>query len=303
MTSALTVALLGRIPPDVHAALDGEVTLLEGLALAALDAPERAAISRGLTSAMGGVEASALDALPGLTRIVSIGAGTDGFDLDDLSRRGIALAATPDVMTEDTAEYAVALALALMRNVVGNDRFVRRGVWAGGRPSLARRVSDRRVGVVGLGRIGWRVAHKLAALGCSVSYTGRGAKNAPWPFVPDIGALAGSVDLLVLTCAGGAATRGLVSGEVLDRLGPEGFLVNVSRGSVVDEPALIAALQEGRIAGAALDVFANEPQPDPRFDDLQNCVLSPHAATLTVENRRDLIAEVRRMLGLCPEGG
>ncbi|WP_157937620.1 NAD(P)-dependent oxidoreductase [Oceaniglobus roseus] len=292
------VAVLGRIPPDVRAALDGEVSLLEAGALAALDGPSRAGIGLGLTSAMGGGNAETLDKLPGLRAIASVGAGTDAFDLADLSRRGIALCPTPDVMTEDTAECAVGLVIALLRNVVGNDRFVRRGDWVAGRAPLGWRVSGRRIGVVGLGRIGARVAEKLAALGCVVSYTGRSAKAAPWTFVSDVARLADAVDVLVLTCAGGEGTRGLVGAEVLDRLGPDGFLVNVSRGSVVDEAALIAALEEGRIAGAALDVFENEPTPDPRFAELRTCILSPHAATFTRENRRDLISEIRRLLGL-----
>ena len=298
MTQAPQIALLGPVPPDVRAALAGEVSLLDADALAALDLAERGAITRGRTSALGGARRETLQMLPGLRTIASVGAGTETFDLADLAARGIALRPTPDVMTEDTAECAVGLAFALLRNVVVNDRFVRRGDWAGGRAPLGRRLSECRVGVVGLGRIGTRAAQKLAALGCAVSYTGRGAKDVPWPFVADLGTLAEAVDLLVLTCAGGAETRGLVGADVLHRLGPEGFLVNVSRGSVVDEPALIAALAEGRIAGAALDVFHDEPTPDPRFLDLQNCILSPHAAVYTRENRRDLIAEIRRLLGL-----
>lgn len=290
--------MLGRIPPDVQAALERDVTLLGPLALLALDQQARAGISRGLTSAIGGAGPDALDLLPGLRTIVSIGAGTEVFDLADLKDRGIALHPTPDVMTEDTAECAVGLVFALLRNLVFNDGFVRRGAWANARAPFGRRVSGRHVGVVGLGRIGGRVAQKLAALGCVISYTGRRPKDVKWQFVADIGTLAASVDVLVLTCAGGEGTRDLVSAEVLKQLGPSGFLVNVSRGSVLDEPALIAALEQGRIAGAALDVFENEPTPAPQFFDLPNCVLSPHAAVFTQENRRNLIAEVRRLLGL-----
>lgn len=300
MTGVPIVAVLGRIPPDVRAALDGEVSLLEAGALAALDAPSRAGIRLGLTSAMGGVDSEALAMLPGLRTIASVGAGTDAFDLADLSRRGIALCPTPDVMAEDTAECAVGLVIAILRNVIGNDCFVRRGDWAAGRAPLGRRLSGSRVGVVGLGRIGKRVAEKLDALGGVISYTGRSAKDVPWAFVDDVGSLAEAVDVLVLTCAGGEETRGLVSAEVLDRLGLKGFLVNVSRGSVVDEAALVAALEQGRIAGAALDVFDNEPTPDPRFAEIRTCILSPHAATFTRENRRDLTAEIRRLLGLDP---
>lgn len=298
MTPPRRIALLGRIPSDVRDGIAGSATLLEREALAGLEAQARAGITHGLTSAIGGAEADMLALLPGLRVIASVGAGTEMFDLDDLAARGIALHPTPDVMTEDTADCAVALVYALLRNVVSNDRFVRNGQWASARAPLGWRMSGRRIGVVGLGRIGSRVAVKLNGLGCDISYTGRGAKDVPWRFVADLGALADTVDVLVLTCAGGAGTRGLVAADVLRRLGPDGFLVNVSRGSVVDEPALIAALAQGRIAGAALDVFESEPVPDPRFNDLPNCILSPHAAVFTHENRRDLIAEIARLLEL-----
>ena len=303
MTTAGPVALLGQIPPDVRAALDGDARLVDVGALAAMDAGARGGIARGLTSAIGGADAQVLAMLPGLRTIVSVGAGTDRFDMADLERRGITLHSTPDVMTEDTAEYAVALVFATLRGVVANDRFVRRGDWASARAPLGRRVTGRRVGIVGLGRIGGRVAEKLSAMGCEVTYTARAAKDVRWSFVADVGDLAQAVDVLTLTCAGGERTRGLVDAAVLDRLGPEGVLVNVSRGSVVDEPSLIAALEEGRIAGAALDVFGDEPTPDARFADLQNCILSPHAATFTRENRRDLIAVIRRLLGLNQPAG
>jgi lactate dehydrogenase-like 2-hydroxyacid dehydrogenase len=247
---------------------------------------------------MSGAKQAVLEDLPCLTTIASVGAGMDRFDLAWLSARGIEVHPTPHVMTEDTAECAVGLVFALLRNIVSNDFFVRRGNWANARAPFGWRISERRVGVVGLGRIGGRVAAKLGALGCEVSYSGRTEKDVPWRFEPDVGALAQSVDVLVLCCAGGEATRGLIDGKVLRLLGPQGFLVNVSRGSVVDESALIAALEQSLIAGAALDVFENEPTPDPRFLDAPNCILQPHAAVFTQENRRDLIAEIRRLLGL-----
>lgn len=292
------VALLGRIPPDIRASLERDVTLLEVEALSALDPQGRAGIALGLTSAIGGTGADTLDLLPGLRTLASVGAGTEVFDLRDLEARGITLHSTPDVMTEDTAECAVGLVFAVLRNLASNDRFVRRGDWVDGRAPFGRRMSGRHVGIVGLGRIGSRVAEKLDALGCKISYTGRRPKDVKWQFVADIGTLSGSVDVLILTCAGGDETRGLVDAGVLNMLGPTGYLVNVSRGSVVDEPALIAALEGSLIAGAALDVFENEPKPDPQFFDLLNCVLSPHAAVFTQENRRDLIAEIRWLLGL-----
>lgn len=297
-SSRPTVALLGRIPPDLRDALAADAMLLAPDDWTALPKDRRQDIALALTSAMGGADKRLVERLPGLRRIASVGAGMDLFDRDWLAARGIELCPTPEVMTEDTAECAITLALAAMRNVATNDRFVRRGAWAEARAPLGRRLSGSRVGIVGLGRIGSRIADKLAALGCDITYTGRGAKPAPWRFEPDVLRLASAVDLLVLSCSAGPETRHLASAAVLAALGPEGYLVNVSRGSVVDEDALIDALQRGTIAGAGLDVFENEPQPDPRFAALENCVLSPHAAVLTRQNRVDLVARVRELLDL-----
>lgn len=290
------VALLGLVPPDVRTALEDTFELLDPAAVQGLDEAERLAITHGLTSAMGGVDPDALAALPSLTDIASVGAGMDRFDLAGLSSRGVAIHNTAAIMVEDVAECAIGLIFAVLRNVVSNDRFVREGAWASARAPLGSRLSGRKVGIVGLGRIGGRVAEKLGGLGCDVSYTGRGRKDVPWSFLPDLSALAQVVDVLVLTCAGGAGTKGIIDADVLRQLGPKGFLVNVSRGSVVDEAALIGALKCGHIAGAALDVFEGEPNPDQRFLDLPNCVLSPHSAVYTQENRRDLIAEIKRLL-------
>lgn len=297
-----SIAVLGRMPPDIRSRLEREVSFVDADRLDAMTVEARTGITHGLTSAMGGARADILSLLPGLQVIVSIGAGSDRFDMDDLNLRGITLRTTPDVMTEDTAECAVALLFAALRNVATNDAFVRRGDWGAARADLGWRVSGRRVGIVGLGRIGGRVASKLEALGCDVSYTGRGKKDVPWRFIGSVTALAEAVDVLVLTCSGGEETRGIVTRDVFTALGPRGFVVNVSRGSVVDEAALIDALEQGRIAGAALDVFENEPVLDARFAALPNCVLSPHAAVFTHENRRDLLAELRNLLNLTYRG-
>lgn len=296
MTSRRKVALLGSVPADVLDRLGTAFDLLGGDALSAATAAERAAITHGLTSAMGGADREIVAGLPNLTTIASVGAGMDRFDLPWLAARGIALHPTPDVMTEDTAEFAVGLLFALLRNIVVNDRLVRRGDWAAGRARLGWRLSGRKIGIVGLGRIGSRIAAKLTALGCEVSYTGRSGKDVPWRFEPSLPELARAVDGLVLSCAGGEGTRGLIDARILHLLGPQGYLVNVSRGSVVDESALIAALERGAIAGAALDVFATEPTPNPRFFALSNCILEPHVSVYTHENRRDLVAALMRLL-------
>lgn len=291
-----TVAVLGWVPPDILKALAMRFDLLESDGLSALSAAQRAAITHGLTSAKSGLPLEAISDLTGLATIASVGAGMENFDLPQLSARGINVHPTADAMSEDTAEFAVGLVFALLRHIVNNDGFVRCGDWAAGRAPLGWRISERRVGIVGLGRIGARVAQKLAALGCDIAYTARSRKDVDWRFEPEIADLARTVEVLVLCCSGGEATRGLVDAHVLDQLGPNGHIVNVARGTVVDEPALLEALEQGIIAGAALDVFENEPTPDARFLTLSNCILQPHTSVLTRENRRDLIAELTGLL-------
>lgn len=290
------VAMLGAVPADVQTALTAEFRLLAPEDWIGLPPDRLANIDRGLTSAMGGASAGLVDMLPGLRRIASVGAGTDRFDQPWLDGRGITLCPTPEVMTEDTADCAVALMFACLRNVVSNDRFVRSGAWTRAKPPLGLRISSAKVGIVGLGRIGARIAEKLTAVGCAVAYTGRQPKQVQWRFEPDLFRLAAASDVLILSCAGGNETRHLANAELFTALGPDGYLINLSRGSVVDEAALIEALTERRIAGAALDVFENEPTPDPRFLALENCVLSPHAAVYTRQNRVDLIARIRELL-------
>jgi lactate dehydrogenase-like 2-hydroxyacid dehydrogenase len=260
------------------------------------DAPT---ITHALTNAVTGATPQMLDRFPRLRVIASCGAGLDRFDFDLLARRNIKLHHTGHLMTSDTAEMAVTLVFALLRGVVENDKHVRSGAWSSQRATVAERVSGKRVGIVGLGQIGTTVARMLHALGMTVAYTGPRAKpQVPWPYVPALAELAAESDILILTCSGGPATRHLVDASVLAALGPRGYLVNVSRGSVVDESALLDALETQRIAGAGLDVFENEPSPDPRFARLKNAVLQPHAATFTRENRAELAAEIVRLLSL-----
>ncbi len=290
------IALFGNLPPQVPTA----VAQRSDLILLSEVTPEDAAqITLGLTSAMNGASKQMLDALPRLEKIVSCGAGLDRFDFAEIERRGIAFHHTGHLMTQDTAEMAVALVFALLRRVVTNDTHVRSGAWAERRADPSTRLSGKRVGIVGLGKIGRSIAQMLSGLGMTISYTGPNAKpDVTWAYQPDLRLLAGEVDILILACSGGPATRHLVNAPVLGALGADGFLVNVARGSVVDEPALINALETGGIAGAGLDVFEAEPTPDPRFARLEHVVLQPHCATLTRENRAELVTEVLGVLGL-----
>lgn len=252
-----------------------------------------------VTSAPVGAGTALVEALPNLRVIASFGVGFETIDLEAAARRGVAVSTTPDVLTDCVADLALGALLAVSRGISAADRFVRRGDWTRGKFPLTTRVSGKRLGVVGLGRIGRAVARRAAGFELEVRYSGRRPlPGAPHRFEPSVVELARWADFLVLTCAGGAGTRHLVSSEVLAALGPDGFLVNVARGSVVDERALVDALAGGRIAGAALDVFEAEPEVPPELLALDRVVLLPHVGSGTHETRgamADLVlANLRR---------
>jgi lactate dehydrogenase-like 2-hydroxyacid dehydrogenase len=243
---------------------------------------------RGLV--MGGVSVipeELLDVLPRLEIISVFGVGYDGVPIDYCRRRGIKVTNTPDVLTEDVADVAAALVLMSGRGFAAAERFVRRGEWRRRGPELTARIGGRRAGIVGLGRIGKAIAQRLAAFGMDIAYTGRSAQpDVPWRYVAGLAALAAEVDFLIVACPGGAATRGLVDAQVLAALGAKGTLINIARGSIVDEPALVDALQRGVIRAAGLDVFADEPNVPPALLEMENVVLLPHVGSATRETRQ-----------------
>jgi len=239
-----------------------------------------------------GASASLIDGLPGLRLIACNGIGIDAIALDVVRQRGVTITTTPDVLTDDVADMAVALLLAVSRRIVEGDRFARSGAWGPSRMAPGRRLGSKTVGIVGLGRIGRAVARRLTAFGMRITYTDVAPSGEPHIFVPDLVALAKDADFLVVTAPGGAATRGLVNRAVLDALGPEGVLVNVARGSIVDEPALVQALTQGTLGGAGLDVFADEPNIPDALKTMSNVVLEPHIASATAEGRRAMAALV-----------
>jgi lactate dehydrogenase-like 2-hydroxyacid dehydrogenase len=242
-----------------------------------------------LTNSMVGADAALMDALPDLKLIACQGVGLDKIDLALAERRGVIVRHTPDSVTRDTADFAIALMFATARRLAEVDRFVRSGQWAGGRFAPTRRVSGKRMGVVGLGKIGGLIAQRGAGLGLEVAYCTRHRRpEQPYQYFASVPALAEWADYLIMACPGGAETRHLVDAEVLRRLGPQGHLINISRGSVVDEAALIAALRAGAIAGAGLDVFENEPDIDPALLELDNLVLTAHVAAMTYETLADI---------------
>ena len=243
---------------------------------------------RGFASFTGyPVPATLIAALPKLEIIATMSVGTDHIDLAAAKARGIAVTNAPDVLTDCVADLGMGLTINLARNLVAADRFVRAGEWTKGLFPLATKLGGATMGIVGLGRIGKAVAKRAEAFGMRIVYYGRRrVPDVAYPFYDDLIAMARDSDYLMLTCPGGAATRNLIDAKVLAALGPEGRLVNIARGSVVDQPALIAALTARQIAGAALDVYADEPRVPEALMKLDNVVLAPHIASATHATRR-----------------
>lgn len=231
-----------------------------------------------------GIPNELMSALPALGLVAINGVGVDKVDLALARSRGVRVSSTPGVPTADTADLAVGLVISLLRGIPAADAHVRRGLWPQAERPLTRKVTGCRFGIVGLGAIGSAVAARLAAFG-PIAYTGPRRKLAPYEYVPDTLELASASDVLVLTCAANAATKHLVDARVLEALGPESYLINVARGSIVDEAALAAALAAGKIAGAALDVFENEPHVSEALRTSPRVVLTPHMASATLETR------------------
>ncbi|MFS8200168.1 2-hydroxyacid dehydrogenase [Streptomyces sp. CWNU-52B] len=299
-----TVLQVSPLLPALEKALDERyrtVRLHELLDPEAYLREEAGGVVAAVTSARFGVGNALMDALPRLGAIVHFGVGYETTDVARARARGIDVSNTPDVLTDCVADLAVGGLIDVMRELSASDRYVRAGRWTAAPYPLTSRVSGKRVGILGLGRIGRAVARRLEGFGMDIAYCSR----VPVPDVahrhlPTARELAAECDALVVTVAGGADTRGLVSAEVLEALGPRGYLVNVARGSVVDEPALVAAVREGRIAGAALDVFADEPNVPRALLESDRVLLLPHVASGTHETRQamgDLVLDnVERFL-------
>lgn len=238
------------------------------------------------TTGFYGADAALINALPKLEIIASMGVGVDTVDLKAAKARGIAVTNTPDVLNDDVADLAIAMMLMASRNLAVSDRYVREGKWLKGSQPLARKMSGKKLGILGLGRIGKAIARRAEAFDMKISYHGRQRQaDVSYRHYPDLVAMAKDVDFLVVICPGGEATRNLVNAKVMEALGPEGILVNVARGSVVDEPALIDALKSGKLGGAALDVFVDEPNVPKELLTMENVVLAPHVGSATTETR------------------
>lgn len=232
------------------------------------------------------VPRSLMAQLPALEMISIMGVGYDGVDVAAALERNIQVTHTPGVLNDDVADLAIGLMLSVARRIPQADQYVRSGRWPEGPMPLARKVSGARLGIVGLGRIGQAIATRAEAFGMSVAYTARSRKaELAYAYYPSAQALAAEVDFLVLITPGGAGTRKLINADVLRALGAQGYLINVARGSVVDEAAMVEALQQGVIAGAGLDVFENEPNVPPALWAMDNVVLAPHIGSATRQTR------------------
>lgn len=241
-----------------------------------------------------GASSELMQKLPRLEIVSCYGVGTDAIDLAYARAQNIRITNTPDVLTGDVADIGIGLALALARQIPQADAYVRSGNWRQANMGLVTRFFGKKIGIAGMGRIGQAVARRAAGFDCDIRYFARTEKaDVTWTFEPDLIELARWADFLIVTLAGGSATLGLVDGNVLAALGPDGYLINISRGTTMDETALLDALERKAIRGAGLDVFRNEPNIDPRFLALDNVILQPHHGSGTVETRKAMGQLVR----------
>jgi lactate dehydrogenase-like 2-hydroxyacid dehydrogenase len=286
----IDILSIGAFPEATNAELANRFAITRHFNQPAPDAlsAELKARIRGIaTEANRGANRALIAALPRLEVISIFGVGTDNVDLIAARERNIPVTNTPGILGDEVADLAIGLMLASARQIVFGDHYVRDGSWAAKGPiPLGRSVGGKTMGVLGLGGIGRAIADRGAAFRMRVIYNGpRRKPDAPYEFVADPVELARQSDYLMVACKGGPETRHLVSAAVIDALGPKGTLINVARGSVVDEPAMIAALAAGRLGHAALDVFESEPVPAPDVLKLPNVIVQPHHGTATVETR------------------
>ena len=281
--------VIGGITPVMQAALTEQFSLQF---LSELAEPEQWLGTHGaefeyvLTNGHDGLKPAYLNALPRLKLISNYGVGYDAIDAPLAAQRGILVTHTPNVLNAEVATTALLLLLACYRELLRNDAHVRLGRWATeGNTPLSRSADNRTIGIVGLGRIGQAIADKLAPFNPRIVYHSRSKKAVPYEYFADLTAMAHAADALICITPGGPATHQMINREVLAALGPDGVLINVSRGSVVDEVALIEALSTGRLGAAGLDVFADEPRVPEALRQLPNVVLTPHVGSATVETR------------------
>lgn len=288
--SKADVLMTGPMQPIVAETLEAACTLHR-----LWEAPDRDAFLREIgprirgiatSTGHGATDTTLFEHLPKLEILASFGVGYDNVNVAEAARRGIVVTNTPDVLNDEVADLALALLLATVRKLPQSDRYVRQGSWLKGPYPLTATLRGRTVGIVGLGRIGRAIAQRIEAFGLKVMYHGRSKQaDVAYPYFPTVAGLAEAVDVLIVIIPGGAATKHLIDAEVLKALGPDGILINVARGSVVDERALIEALRSGTILTAGLDVFEDEPRVPQDLIDMDHIVLLPHVGSATVHTR------------------
>jgi len=283
------IVVTSRIPPFLMSALQDHYVVheREHIREPQVFGRVRALVGGG----EGKIDAGYMALFPALELIAVCGVGYDGIDVAAAKKRGIMVTHTPDVLNDDVADLAMGLLLSVARKIPAADRFTRNADWLDGPFQLTRKLSGAKLGMVGMGRIGQAIAKRALAFDMDIAYFARHARpELPYTFVPDLIALAAQSDYLLVITPGGAATKNLINAPVLAALGPQGFLVNVARGSVVDQAVLIEALKKKMIAGAALDVYVDEPNVPTDLRKLDNVVLTPHMASGTVETRKAMSA-------------
>ncbi|XP_031277754.1 glyoxylate/hydroxypyruvate reductase A HPR2 [Pistacia vera] len=240
-------------------------------------------------NATAGADAELIEALPKLEIVASFSVGLDKVDLGKCKEKGIRVTNTPDVLTEDVADLAIGLSLAVLRRLCESDRYVRSGKWKKGDYKLTTKFTGKTVGIIGLGRIGMAIAKRAEAFSCPISYYSRTEKaDLKYKYYPSVVELASNCHILIVACPLTEETRHIINREVIDALGPKGVLINIGRGPHVDEPELVSALVEGRLGGAGLDVFEHEPYVPEELFGLENVVLTPHVGSGTVETRKEM---------------
>lgn len=227
-----------------------------------------------------------LEKLPSVKMVATCGVGYDNLPLDYLKEKGIKASNTPGVLNDAVCELAIGMLFGLLRRIPQAHEFVKSSAWSKGLFTVTTTLAGKQVGIAGMGRIGQDLAKRLEPFKVKIAYTGPSRKEVPYEYFADIKSLANSSDVLFLACPASPDTEKMVDAEVLKALGTKGYLINIARGSVVDEAALLVALQQKEIAGAALDVFENEPNPNPGFLNIDNVLLTPHIGSATSETRQ-----------------
>ncbi|MBC2666737.1 2-hydroxyacid dehydrogenase [Novosphingobium flavum] len=284
------ILLLEPLVAEIERELEARYTVhraFDPASRRALPAPVAQTIRGIVTGGGTGADNDLVDTLAGLEIIAISGIGLDAVDLDRARSRGVRVTTTPDLLTDDVADLAIGLLIAAARGLCAGDRYVRDGAWLRREAlPLANTVSRKKIGIFGLGRVGRAIAQRATGFGMDIGYHDLGAMaDVPYTFMADLVEMARWCDFFVVASAGGAGSRGIVNAEVLQAIGPYGCLINVARGSIVDEPALVEALTSGRLGGAGLDVFADEPNVPSELIGLGSVVLQPHRASATIETR------------------